>query len=467
MNTGTIKWFDRSKGYGFIKQEDEDEDVFFHHSTLQINGEADPGEGDPVKFSAEQTDDGLAAQQVQLVNGAAEDTTTSDEQETSDPSQDTTASAPDTDTSFGDLGLDIKLKEGVEKAGFTAPRPIQEQVIPSIIEGNDLVGTAPTGTGKTAAFLLPMIQQLDGRESTKPGGLILAPTHELAEQITEEAKVLSHHLDLTIDSVYGGTDIHAEKERLKEGVDLLVACPGRLLDHMGRNNIDLGEVEILVLDEADRMCDMGFLPDIKKIMRWIQGDRQNLFFSATIPPEIQKLADKILEEPEKVSVGRQAPTDTVEHYVINVDKNQKKNALTTLLNNLDIQSGLIFCRMRKTVKNIANYLRDNGFDACGLQGGMESVARDATLDSFRRERFQLLVATNVAARGLDVDHISHVINYDIPEDPDVYTHRLGRTGRSGREGAAYTLVTSQDRGSLNKIENTIGYDIDRKDLPGS
>lgn len=465
MKTGNVKWFDRSKGYGFIQLDDEDEDVFFHQSTLSTNGDVDPEEGDPVKFETEQTDRGIAAERVQLVD-AVDDSSSNGTGSTDEPDE-STDDAATTDTTFGDLGLDIMLKEGVEAAGFTAPRPIQEEVVPTILEGNDLVGTAPTGTGKTAAFLLPMIQKLEGREKDNPGALVLAPTHELAEQITEEASVLSNHLDLDIDSVYGGTDIHAEKERLKEGVDLLVACPGRLLDHMGRNYIELTDVRTFVLDEADRMCDMGFLPDIKKIMRWLPGDRQNLFFSATIPPEIQKLADKILEEPEKVNVGRQAPTSTVDHYVINVSSNEKKDALVTLLNDLDIDSGLIFCRMRKTVKSIANDLRDQGFDACGLQGGMESVARDATLDSFRRERFQLLVATNVAARGLDVEHISHVINYDIPEDPDVYTHRLGRTGRSGREGAAFTLVTPDDRGSLGKIENTIGYDIDRMDLPGS
>ncbi len=459
MKTGHVKWFDRSKGYGFIEQDGEEDDVFFHKSTLSTNGDVDPDEGDPVKFNIEDTDDGPAAEQVQLV--AHQEATSSEgtDEEAGDESS--------SDTTFGDLGLDIMLKEGVEKAGFTEPRPIQEKVVPVILEERDLVGTAPTGTGKTAAFLLPLIQKLEGRDDGEPGVLVLAPTHELAEQITEEARVLSDHLDLTVDSVYGGTDIHAEKERLKEGVDLLVACPGRLLDLMGRNYVELNDVDAFVLDEADRMCDMGFLPDIKKIMRWLPNDRQNMFFSATIPPEIQNLAEEILQNPKKINVGQQAPTSTVDHYVINVSGNEKKDALKTLLNNLDIRTGLIFCRMRKTVKSIANELRDDGFDACGLQGGMESVARDATLDAFRRERFQLLVATNVAARGLDVEHISHVINYDIPEDPDVYTHRLGRTGRSGREGAAYTLVTRQDRGSLNQIENTIGYDIDRMDLPGS
>lgn len=473
MAKGTVKWFDPGKGFGFIEQDELDEDAFVHYSEILDEGFKKLEDGQRVEFSTETTEKGLSAVEVRpLENGevASQDPTPSVAEDTSDeasakPDGEEKNLEDEVTSTFEELGLDEESCQNLEIAGFDQPRPIQEQTIPPLIEGKDLIGTAPTGTGKTGAFLLPIIQRLSKEGGDNPRALILAPTHELADQITEEAKNLSQTRDLTIDSVYGGTDIYDEMDRLKESVDILVACPGRLRDHMGRNTVKLRDVEVFVLDEADRMCDMGFLPEIKKIMAKLPSRRQNLFFSATIPPEIQSLAKAMLNDPVSVSVGRQAPTKTISHYIIKLKPNQKKKALKQLLDNTDTESVLIFCRTRNTVRNLAKSLRNQGYDACALQGGMDSMAREATLSGFRRQSFKILIATNVAARGLDVEHISHVINYDIPEDPDVYTHRIGRTGRSGVEGEAYTFVTHHDKESLTAIERTIGYEIERGQLP--
>jgi len=462
MQTGKTKWFDQKKGYGFIEQEGGD-DVFVHHSEIKIDGRDYLEEGETVAFETEQRDKGLAAVQVRpgdaangSVSSSADDGSTDDGPETDEP--------PQVEETFADLGLEGPVLAGTEHAGFTAPRPIQVKMIPPALKGEDLVVTAPTGTGKTAAFLLPMLQKLAGGNGSDPRALVLAPTRELAQQITEEGETLAEELDMTIEAVYGGTDVHLEKKRLEEDVDLVVATPGRLIDQMGRNNVDLGNVSYFVLDEADRMCDMGFLPQLEKIGRWLPNERQSLFCSATIPPEIQSLADDMLDNPVRREVGVQAPAEKISHFVVEVDGNQKRDALLKLLNSIDLTSVLVFCRTRNTVRSLTRFLREREFEACGLQGEMEMLARDATLESFRNQSFNLLVATNVAARGLDVEHIRHVINFDIPEDPDVYTHRLGRTGRAGLEGDAYTLVTPSDRGSLKKIESTIGYDIERKSI---
>jgi ATP-dependent RNA helicase RhlE len=467
MPQGTVKWFDPGKGFGFIEQDESDEDAFVHYSEIQDDdGFKELEDGERVQFQTEDTEKGLSAVDVTRLNGDrtnGDDSTASSDQLEHDGEN--LQQEPEVDN-FSELGLSDRILEHLDEAGFERPRPIQVKTIPSILEGSDLVGTAPTGTGKTAAFILPILQELSGTEGEHPRALILAPTHELADQITEEAKMLSGDMDLTIESVYGGTDVWEEGERLEDPVDILVACPGRLRDHISRNNVKLRDVETFVLDEADRMCDMGFLPEIKKIMAKLPSRRQNLFFSATIPPEIQSLAEDILDNPKRVSVGRQAPTKTISHYVIHVNSNQKRDALKSILDNEETDSVLIFARTRDTVRNLAKTLRNEEYDACALQGGMDSMAREATLSGFRKQSFKILIATNVAARGLDVEHISHVINYDIPEDPDVYTHRIGRTGRSGVEGKAYTFVTNQDQKALNAIENTIGYEIDRADVPG-
>lgn len=465
MPTGNVKWFDPDKGFGFIAQ-DSGDDIFVHYSAIQSDGFKTLEDDERVQFEVTETDKGLAAENVETLseNGANPDHSSTSSSQPNQSKQNTEVKTVDIGT-FQDLDLIDQLQEALADAGFEAPRPIQQKTIPPMVEGRDVVGTAPTGTGKTAAFLLPMLQELDAGESRdEPRALVLAPTHELADQIMEEAQMLGANIDLNILSVYGGTDLEDEIEQLENPADLLVACPGRLLDHLNRGNIGLRNVETFVLDEADRMCDMGFLPDVKKIMRRMSTDQQNLFFSATIPPEIEQLAQDILEDPVRVSVGRQAPTRTIDHYVCFVKPNRKRTALKSILDRDERDSALVFCRTRNTVRDLANRLRKQGYGASPLEGSMENVGREATLNGFRNQRFDVLVATNVAARGLDVEHISHVINYDIPEDPDVYTHRIGRTGRAGVEGEAYTLVTNQDRDSLQAIERTIGYSIDRHEL---
>ncbi len=469
MAEGTVKWFDDDKGFGFIEWDDSD-DLFVHYSDIEGDGYKTLEDGNRVTFETKETEKGLAAINVKSLNGQFSSNGGDAEQhEKKIEEENHTSDDRDEDSvevDFKDLGLDEVVLSNLREAGFETPRPIQVKSITPILEGRDLIGTAPTGTGKTAAFLLPILQKLHNGESTTPRALVLAPTHELAEQIAEEARMLSPGLDVSVDSVYGGTDIWDEMERLRnEEIDLLVACPGRLRDHLGRGTADLGKLEVVVLDEADRMCDMGFLPEIKKILKHAPRDRQNLFFSATIPSEIEELAEKMMEKPAKFSVGSQKPAETISHYVCRVKKNEKYDALKSIITNTETESVLVFCRTRDNVRDVARRLREEGYEASPLQGGMEPVARDATLSGFRRQSFNILVSTNVAARGLDVDHISHVINYDVPEDPDVYTHRLGRTGRSGSQGEAYTLVTPEDRSEVDRIQNTIEQTIDQRSVP--
>lgn len=473
MKSGSVKWFDDEKGYGFIEVESGD-DLFVHYSDIEVDGYKSLNDGDEVQFDTQKTDQGMAAVNVKPSNGTSTEKTGQKETFQSDhSSQDgaNRAQHPEVDeVPFDELGLNDQFLDSLKQAGFNSPRPIQIKSIPPIFQDRDLIGTAPTGTGKTAAFLLPILQLLsEGSpgDDFNPRALVLAPTHELADQITKEADLLCPDESIVVGSVYGGTDIWDEMERFDDRVDLLVACPGRLLDHINRQSVDLSEVEVAVLDEADRMCDMGFLPDIKSILRHVPSNRQNLFFSATIPPDIEELAEEMLEDPVKVSVGQQAPAQTISHYLCEVKKNQKEDALKQLLEHYDTDSVLVFCRTRKNVKSLAKTLRQQGYDAAPLQGGMDSMAREATLSGFRRESFKILIATNVAARGLDVEHISHVINFDVPEDPDVYTHRIGRTGRSGTLGDAYTLATPSDSDYINAIERTIDEKIERKPIPNS
>ena len=329
------------------------------------------------------------------------------------------------------------------------------------------MGLAQTGTGKTAAFALPILNRLvQGGSRGQVRALIVAPTRELAEQINEAIISLGKHARLKSITVYGGVNINPQIDKLKRGVEIVVACPGRLLDHLGQGTIDLSHVEVLVLDEADQMFDMGFLPDIRKIMKHLPQKRQTLLFSATMPAEIRGLANDVLRDPVTVQVGATAPPVTVSHALYPVEQHLKTPLLMELLQHTDTESVLIFTRTKHRAKRLGEQLEKAGYKAASLQGNLSQNRRQAALDGFRDGTYQILVATDIAARGIDVSQISHVVNYDIPDTPEAYIHRIGRTGRAARTGDAFTLVTSEDTATGAAIERTLNAPLERRTVAG-
>jgi len=369
--------------------------------------------------------------------------------------------------SFNDFGLNKHIMSGINGAGFTQPTPIQREAIPLVLGGRDIIGTAQTGTGKTAAFVLPILQRLGPNPSRGVRALILEPTRELAEQVNESIRTLGAHTSVRSVSVYGGVSKGPQLEGLRRGAQIVVACPGRLLDHVQAGALDLSGVEVVVLDEADRMCDMGFLPDIRRILQKLPSKRQTLFFSATMPAEIRRLASTILTEPAEVQVDRIAPAETVNHALYPVPETLKARLLTTLLQEVDVERALVFTRTKHGAERLGKQLRREGHRVGVLQGNMSQTQRQAAMKRFREGKHRVLVATDVASRGLDVSGISHVINYDMPDTVDAYTHRIGRTGRVGRTGEAFTFPTTWSDGSLiRQIEQAVGSPIERRRLPG-
>ncbi len=326
------------------------------------------------------------------------------------------------------------------------------------------MGLAQTGTGKTAAFALPILNRLVGGKYGCVRALIIAPTRELAEQIHQAFKTLGRKTRLKSVSVYGGVGINPQIQKLKHA-DIVVACPGRLLDHIGRKSIDLSRLEVLVLDEADQMLDMGFIPDIRKILNRLPKKRQTLVFSATMPTEIRRLAGDILNNPDTVQVGITAPADTVSHALYPVAQHLKTALLLKLLGSTNTKSVLVFTRTKHRAKSLGKKLVTAGFRSASLQGNLSQARRRAALDGFRNGTFQILVATDIAARGIDVTQISHVINYDIPSTPEAYIHRIGRTGRATHSGEAFTLITREDKDMVRSINRIIGSDIEQRTLP--
>ncbi len=367
---------------------------------------------------------------------------------------------------FKQFNLHPKVQAGIEAMGYVTPTPIQLQAIPSVITGQDVLGLAQTGTGKTAAFGLPMLHRLVQEERGHVRGLVLAPTRELAEQINEALNGMGKQTRLRSVTVYGGVNINTQIKKLKEGAEIVVACPGRLLDHISQGTIDLSRVEILVLDEADQMFDMGFLPDVRKILRALPGKRQNLMFSATMPDDIRRLAHEILRNPVTVQVSRTAPAATVSHALYPVGQHLKTPLLFEMLKHTDTESVLIFTKTKHRAKRVGEQLEKAGYKATSLQGNLSQNRRQAALDGFRDGTFQIMVATDIAARGIDVSLISHVINYDIPDTPEAYTHRIGRTGRAAKTGDAFTMVTSEDDYMVRSIEKVLGTKIERRRIEG-
>ena len=364
--------------------------------------------------------------------------------------------------SFTSFNLDPRVAAGVTACGYTTPTPIQKHSIPPAMQGLDIMGLAQTGTGKTAAFALPILHRLlDGPRGVLRA-LILAPTRELAEQIRAAFDELSRTTKLKTVTIYGGVSIGPQQRSLRNGVDIVVACPGRLLDHMRQRTINLSRIETLVLDEADMMLDMGFLPDVRRIIAGLPAERQNMMFSATMPEAIRDLAGDILSNPATFRVPHSKPIETVAHALYPVQQQQKTAMLLHLLHQTDTGSVLIFTRTKHRAKRVAAQLVAAGFNATSLQGNLSQNARQAALGGFRKGAFDILVATDIAARGIDIAEVSHVINYDMPDTTDAYTHRIGRTGRATRTGDAFTLTAPEDEPLVRAIERVLGSPIERR-----
>ncbi|MEW6071976.1 MAG: DEAD/DEAH box helicase [Planctomycetota bacterium] len=366
---------------------------------------------------------------------------------------------------FSAFRLDPALERGIAAAGFTAPRPIQTRTIPAVLAGRDVLGLAQTGTGKTAAFALPILARLAAGRRFGPRALIVAPTRELVLQIHAEIGVLGQFTGLRSTTIFGGVPSGPQIRELRRGPDLLVACPGRLLDLHQQGEVDLGRIELLVLDEADHMFDMGFLPDVRRILAALPARRQNLLFSATMPREIRSLADRLLEGPLVVELDRVGPAATIDHAVYPVDEDRKIDLLRRFIGEKGFTSAIVFLRTKHRANRLARRLALLGHDAVALQGNMSQGQRARAMDGFRSGRYDVLVATDIAARGIDVAGVSHVINFDVPSTPDAYTHRLGRTGRAERRGKACTLVSTKDLTAVRAIEKSLGMTIDRRQMP--
>ena len=366
--------------------------------------------------------------------------------------------------SFKQFNLHEQIETGIAALGYTAPTPIQLQSMPAILQGKDVMGLAQTGTGKTAAFALPILQRLMSGPRRTLRALIVAPTRELAEQIHEAIGDLGRATRLKSVTVYGGVNKNPQIRSLHQGVDIAVACPGRLLDLADQGEIDLSRIEVLVLDEADRMFDMGFLPDIRRIVKRLPVKRQTLLFSATMPEDIRKLAGEVLNNPVTVRVGTGAPVATVSHALYPVEPHLKTALLMKLMERTDTESVLVFARTKHRTTRVAEQMKRAGFPVASLQGNLSQNRRQDALSGFREGKYQILVATDIAARGIDVSGISHVINYDMPDTVDAYTHRIGRTGRAAKTGDAFTFVTTQDRAFVGDIEHVLGERIERRTL---
>ncbi|MBK8989329.1 MAG: DEAD/DEAH box helicase [Chloroflexi bacterium] len=367
---------------------------------------------------------------------------------------------------FEQFSLDARLNVGIKSMGYTTPTPIQQQAIPHVLQGRDVLGLAQTGTGKTAAFMLPIMQGLLAGPTRRVRVLIVAPTRELAEQIHQTAVDLGKRTQIRSATVYGGVGKGRQVEALKRGAEIVVACPGRLLDLVSESSIDLSTVEVLVLDEADRMFDMGFLPDIRRILKLVPQRRQTLFFSATMPDDIRKLANDILKNPVTVQVDVIAPAKTVSHALYPVPEGLKKKLLFSMLNQTNTGRVLIFTRTKRRARFLAQDLEKEGHNVQALQGNMSQNKRQQAIDGFRGGKYDILVATDIAARGIDVTDISHVINFDMPDTVDAYTHRIGRTGRAQETGEAFTFATQDDHVMIRDIEKVLGAPIERRQLDG-
>ncbi|MFC0558536.1 DEAD/DEAH box helicase [Halalkalibacter alkalisediminis] len=365
---------------------------------------------------------------------------------------------------FNDFQISESVKKAIKDMGFEEPSPIQEKAIPVILEGGDVIGQAQTGTGKTAAFGIPVVDKVTSDRFVQ--ALILTPTRELAIQVSGELQKLSVHKPIRTLPIYGGQSIGHQIRALKQGVQVVIGTPGRILDHLRRQTLQLDRVHTIVLDEADEMLDMGFVDDIEAILRQVNTDRQTLLFSATMPPAIKKLSHKYMTTPKMVTINKgEVTAPLIDQMYYKVLERNKIESLCRIIDSEDIELGILFCRTKKGVAELAEALQARGYLADGLHGDLTQSQRDSVMKKFRDSSIEFLIATDVAARGIDVDNVTHVINYDIPQDPESYVHRIGRTGRAGRKGLALTLVTPREMKHLRSIEQEIKMTIPSQDVP--
>lgn len=365
---------------------------------------------------------------------------------------------------FEQLNFHPAIAGSIRKCGYTVPTAIQSQAIPHLLEGKDLLGLAQTGTGKTAAFVLPTLQKLLQGPRKKIRALILTPTRELAEQIHMNIREMARGTNIRSCTIYGGVSKHGQIKNIQQGTEIVVACPGRLLDHMNSRTIDLRDIEILILDEADQMFDKGFLPDIRKILKNVPRKRQSMVFSATMPKEIRHLAQEILTNPVNIQVDHDKPAATISHALYRVEQSRKTALLTSILQTKQMPTTLVFTRTKHKAQSLARHLQKAGFKATSLQGNLSQNQRKVAMDGFRTGRFNILVATDIAARGIDVNGISHVVNYDVPDTVEAYTHRTGRTGRAECTGEAFTFMTSSDGRIIKVVERSLGLKIQQETI---
>ena len=399
-------------------------------------------------------------------------TTASAEAGLEEASHDSSSTPPPSDSPrFDSLGLSAEVLKAVSESGYTTPTPIQAQGIPQVLKRRDVIGIAQTGTGKTASFTLPMIELLArGRAKARmPRSLILEPTRELAAQVAESFERYGKYNKLSMALLIGGVSFDDQDKKLDRGVDVLIATPGRLLDHFERGKLMLSQVQLLVIDEADRMLDMGFIPDVERICKLVPFTRQTLFYSATMPPEIQRLTEQFLHNPVRVEVTRPATTAAnITQEIIEVPANDwaKRETLRRLIREHDVKNGIVFCNRKRDVDVVAKSLSKHGFNAAPLHGDLDQSVRTRTLDAFRSGELSLLVASDVAARGLDIPAVSHIFNFDVPFHADDYVHRIGRTGRAGRSGHAFMLVSPREQKYVETIEKLTKSQLPRRKIEG-
>lgn len=368
--------------------------------------------------------------------------------------------------SFKSFNLDPRIENIIASEGYETPTPIQAQAIPVVLEGKDILGLAQTGTGKTAAFVLPIIHKLSLSKSRNIRALIIAPTRELAHQIFDAVQIFSRPLGLKAMTCYGGANARRQIHHFKSGVDIVVGCPGRILDHIKSQRMNVSALEVLVLDEADQMFDMGFIPSIRQIIQRLPKQKQTLLFSATMPPKIRSLANEVQKNPVTIQVGQQTPTTSITQAFYPVSSQLKPLLVAKLLEHTDTESVLIFVRTKIRAKRLFRVLRDQGFKVTSLHGDLAPGERKESMNGFRSGEFQIMVATDIAARGIDISNISHVINFDIPDTVEAYIHRIGRTGRAAKTGDAFTLIGREDSAMVRDIEKRLKRTLEKRTLEG-